>query len=129
MEGWHKSCLVRDWWVAGVCCLNWKCPGRGRLFFMSIADEASVALDQLVWPQRDKWPHLQLPLEPRAIWLSPYGFLLPFIFHLPSELWYPVGIVDVIFQIVNTVQCLLLKEIQQITFRFLFLPVHANSPY
>lgn len=70
---------------------------------MSTADEASIAFDQLVWPQRDKWPHLQLPLESQAIWLSPYGFLLSFIFHFPSELWYPVGIVDGIFQIVNMV--------------------------
>lgn len=100
-----------DWWVAGVCCLNWKCPGRGRLFFISIADEASVAVDQLVWSQRDKWPRLQLPLESQAVRLSPYGFLLPFIFHLPSKLWYPVGIIDVIFQIFSMVWCLFLKDV------------------
>ena len=42
-------------------------PRQGEPVFMNIADAASVAFDQLVWPQRDKRPRLQLPLESQAV--------------------------------------------------------------
>lgn len=44
-----------------------KMPGQGEPVLMNIADEASVALDQLAWPQRDERPRLQLPLESQAL--------------------------------------------------------------
>lgn len=31
-----------------------KVPRLGQSVFMEVADEASVAFDQLVWPRRDK---------------------------------------------------------------------------
>lgn len=44
-----------------------KMPGQGAPVWMNIAGEASVALDQLTWPQRDERPRLQLPSESQAL--------------------------------------------------------------
>ena len=35
-------------------CSKLKSPRQGEPVFMEVADEASVAFDQLMWPQRDK---------------------------------------------------------------------------